>query len=398
MLQEKDGDLFLINKYGTYSRNELQHQLLTSKLTVKELGQVYDLNHSRMNHVLRLLGINERNYIGDTRIPDSTIDPSLHQVFIGTLMGDAYMTHPRCYQVAHSIKQCDYLYHIAGRIHKFVSSLSRGSCPLGESISLWTYRHVAFKPYFEQFYSRGKKKKYFHDRTAHDLEAEGLAYWFMDDGGYNKHGNYFSLGNVSREEGAVLVNLLKYKFRIDCWLQKHGQNYFNLYIGASGKGLFRDIVSPYLIPHMRYKIGSPKMHPSSIVNLHADLCKVAGRKVRLNGDPEKYSYKKGTIEELVKSPKISGTAFKRKPSKDEIIKLLGEGYTDGDIAQRYRISRNTIGVIRRSCGIEKQSSRLAPDMENKLTDLFKVPDMSILGAMKTTGLTFYKVKRWLQRR
>ena len=129
----------------------------------------------------------------------------MHQVLLGTLLGDAFMTHPKYYQLGHGPSQFDYIYHVAERLHPFIATIGDRDteCATEKSLVFWTYRHSVFLDYFKRFYSMGKEKKFITKGSAYDLEDEGLAYWYMDDGKQANNLN-FSVGNMSVAEIEIL--------------------------------------------------------------------------------------------------------------------------------------------------------------------------------------------------
>jgi hypothetical protein len=291
----KNNDLILKNKYGVFSKKNLETQLKNDHLTVKKLGERYQLKDYQMVHVLRTLDLTFRNPVNGTRVIDSFISPSLHQVLLGTLLGDGSMLTPKSYHVGHGPNQIDYCYYLAERLHQFVASFGDKDTKAitKKSFEFWTHRHDVLKPYYERFYSRGKRKKYITDKSAFDLNPEGLAFWTMDDGKFNEYGYYLCVGKISMEEGIVLVNLLKNNFDINSNIQTHHKEkgHYNLYIQAKSRARFIEIVSPYVIPSMVYKLkgGSPPMVSFSFDNIvlrHKQLCRKANRNIGYSGEPE----------------------------------------------------------------------------------------------------------------
>ena len=108
-LEHFDSDTILHNKYGVYSKEELEAQLKEGHLTIDNLAELYRLKGYQMLHVLRVLKITYRNALNDTRIMSPEITPEMHQVLLGTLAGDAYMKHHKCYQLSHGPSQRAYL-------------------------------------------------------------------------------------------------------------------------------------------------------------------------------------------------------------------------------------------------------------------------------------------------
>jgi hypothetical protein len=362
-------DLILHNKYGKYSKNELEYQLKTYHLTVKELSQAYSLTEYQMVHVFRSLNIIERNSVNDTRVMDSVITPKMHQILLGTLLGDAYMTEPKAYQLAHSIYQASYLYHIAGQLYNFVATIGDRESKTGRSTYLWTFRHDCFIPYFQRFYSRGKTKKYLRMETLQGLDPMGLAYWYMDDGKFNEYGAYLCVGNISTEEGAIILEYLKNVFSLNATFQVHDKKkgYYNIYILADSRCHFYKLIEPYVIPSMRYKmIGDP---PNSFFSeeeqkeRHNDLCLSCLRDIRYRGEafvfepPKKKAIEKIHID-MVNGRQISKTEFRSIPTEEALYRMfVEEGLTDIEVSRRTGYGRNRIAKLRVSMGVKNKSRR-----------------------------------------
>jgi len=373
-VEKKDADEILHNKYGVYSKSELEHQIKDGNLTVKELGEIYSLSEVQIVHVFRLLGITHRNILSDTRIPGFKISPSLHQVILGTLLGDSYMKEKNSFMLGHSIHQMDYFYTVAEKLGCSVSKIYYKETLLGKSLFLWTNRHPAFETYYERFYYRGKKKS-ISEKSIYDLEPEGLAYWYMDDGKFGEYGLVLCTGGFIREENKILIDLLKNKFSIEATEQYHDikKDYRYLYIKAESRDYFISLIQPYIISSMKYKIeGTPFpkiLDEKKIALRHMSFCERIEKPVKFSGNLElermiKYNvpnkkivYMK-SIQDLIREKRIvSYTNIRKEPSLEEITSLFEEGLTDQQIASRYGFGRNRISKIRRSLNIPRKSVR-----------------------------------------
>jgi len=378
LLEKNGSDIVLHNKYGQYSKIELESQLKEGKLTTEELGKIYSLNKSQIIHVLRLLKISYRNRLSETRVPDFVITPSMHQIIIGTLLGDAYMKVSRSYMLSHSVNQMDYLYTVAEKFDRAVSAVQYKETKLGKSLNLWTNCHEVFESYYDRFYSRGVHKKYFCNETVKDLEPEGLAYWYMDDGKFDEYGMYLCTGNIMEEEAAILKVLLESKFGLKVTIQNHDidKGYRYLYVKAESRDLFLSLIDPYVVLSMQYKL-TGKPYPllatkDLIAHRHLEFCKKVGKSVRFYGDydikrvidkeqvisSEKEEYVK---QQVLKKGLLSCTQIRKEPSTAVMLILFQQGLTDQEIANRYGYGRNRISVIRRSLGIPRKSVRVSPN-------------------------------------
>ena len=256
LIEDNGSDIALKNKYGVFYKNVLLSQLKDHHLTVKKLGLLYNLKDYQMVHVLRLLKISYRNPLNDTRILNATISSSQHQLILGTLLGDAFMGHPKRYDLCHGIKQKDYCYHIADKLQNFVASIKEIDTNQNtRAVVLWTYRHDIFLPYFKKFYSKGKNKKYISKKCLEELTEEGLSYWYQDDGKLKKYGAYLCTGKISPKEANTIIKYLKTRFNIksnpQIWDKKRGYTY--IYIPANSREKFFSLIRPYIIPSMEYK-------------------------------------------------------------------------------------------------------------------------------------------------
>ena len=409
-------DLILRNKYGVYSKQELETQLRDGHLTVEEIGSLYGLKDYQMVHVFNCLGIVYRNPINDTRIYDPTIDPSMHQVLLGTLLGDGYMKDPKSYGLGHGVFQMDYCYHVAERLHPFVASIGdiNTKSKTEKAFSFWTYHHDVFLPYFWRFYSCGRSKKRITLETAPDLGPEGLAYWFMDDG---KHGYYLCVGKITEQEGSILIDVLRQNFGLSTTFQAQDKSrgHFNLYVLAKSRAKFIRLISPYIIPSMQYKLKGIEQRKrlfsrDVVVSRHLELCKKAGRCVRYFGDRKvrdevikrgsvqdsKTRYIEGVLSAIQNGSQVSHTSIRKVPSDSELRKLFDKGMTDDQIAKSIGVGRNRVSQLRRSFKIDIRDRRVTPEQDARLRELFLRPGVTLIEVMRAMHMSFYRVKKWAE--
>lgn len=128
--------------------------------------------------------------------------------------------------------------------------------------SVWfrTYRHYSFKFYYDIFYctSNSEKKKIVPKLIHRFLTPRALAYWFMDDGTFHedKYGNrqyYFSTQGFATHEQVRLVSALKNKFSLEFNIHKDKKKY-RLYLKSEFREKFLEIIKPYILPSMIYKL------------------------------------------------------------------------------------------------------------------------------------------------
>lgn len=98
------------------------------------------------------------------------------------------------------------------------------------------------------------------------ITPRGLAYWFMDDG--CNSGSLYTMG-FSLEENELLQEWLLNTYNIKTSIHRYKgytkenssklipgtkECYYSLYIKAESRNIFKDLISPYIIPSMEYKL------------------------------------------------------------------------------------------------------------------------------------------------
>ena len=87
-----------------------------------------------------------------------------------------------------------------------------------------------------------------------------MAYWWNDDGGkldYNKNSKNKSIvlntQSFTEDEVKMLSNELKAKFNLECELRSNKGKKV-IVISNNSYPLFYELVSPFILPEMRYKL------------------------------------------------------------------------------------------------------------------------------------------------
>ena len=104
------------------------------------------------------------------------------------------------------------------------------------------------------FYPLGKKQV--TKEILNQLEPLGLAVWIMDDGTYDYNGNRINIAteHLSYEEHLLIKEWFENKFNISSKIYKH-KNQFYISFGVKETKKLIEIIKPFVIPSMRYKIG-----------------------------------------------------------------------------------------------------------------------------------------------
>ena len=115
----------------------------------------------------------------------------------------------------------------------------------------WTY--TSFNWIHELWYLNGIK--IVPQNIEQYLTPLALAIWIMDDGSKVNKGLKFSTNSYTYTDCLLLVNALNNKFKIKSSIQSGGtNNQYVIYVWKESMNNLRQIVYPYIIPEMRYKI------------------------------------------------------------------------------------------------------------------------------------------------
>lgn len=186
------------------------------------------------------------------------------ELIVGLLLGDGHLEtqNGRTYRlkVEHSIKQKDYVDWLYQNFSEWVhqSPKARIKDSFGKelvSYGFTTYSTGLLRFYAQQFYSG--KKKVMPKLIGKLLSSKALAIWFMDDGSWksDRHRTYIihSLG-YSRKELTLVEEVLKKKFGVSIGVHRQYDKW-RIYVYSDSAEKFKQLIEPYVIPSMKYKLG-----------------------------------------------------------------------------------------------------------------------------------------------
>jgi len=182
----------------------------------------------------------------------------------GALLGDGCLerrVHGARLRIEHSRDQESYVLWKQKMLGEFVTgktmlvhAFHKKYQKFYESVRLYTFSHAVLIPYWNQFYPQGRKHVPLEigKLLNHPLS---LAVWLMDDGYKRNDCNALRLNtdSFSEDEQALLRDALLDNFGIGSSLHKKGK-YWNIYIPQKFAYQFADLVRPYIIPDLAYKI------------------------------------------------------------------------------------------------------------------------------------------------
>jgi hypothetical protein len=186
------------------------------------------------------------------------------EVVVGMYLGDGTISKKHAMVVGHGRKQKFYCDHLAEQFGKNVydkDCLIKGKRYYSNSVCIPLR---AVWPECKQL----KQRKAITPFVLSHLSPIALAYWFMDDGSFDRKRGAVKLATdgFSCQECASLIALLQVKFGISAhYHMRKGKNYGYIYVLAESRPRFFEIVAPYVLEGFRYKMpicwSGPTEHP-----------------------------------------------------------------------------------------------------------------------------------------
>lgn len=174
-------------------------------------------------------------------------------ILIGSILGDGAMrkkTHALL-EINHSYTQREYVDWLYHKFQNYVDTPPKMRRSNGKRIA---YRFTTKSlPEFTQFYNAFflEKRKIIPNLLV--LSPLTLAVWYMDDGSRCDTDIYLNSQQFTQEEQKKLIALLYRQFSVKASLNKD-KEYRRIRIKKESVSIFMNIISPYIIPSMRYKL------------------------------------------------------------------------------------------------------------------------------------------------
>jgi hypothetical protein len=188
-------------------------------------------------------------------------------VLTGCLLGDAHLEWSANRQTARikfeqSDKHAGYLWHLYQIFKPFVTAppSERVHHPDTKVVSLrfQTIKHSCFRFYGHQFTARDQKTV---PRLIHRwLNPCVFAYWFMDDGSIKSKqskGVILNTHGFTKPEIVRLIEALKSKLFLEASIRSQTDGN-QIYISGKSYERLVEILDPWVIESMRYKIPPPR--------------------------------------------------------------------------------------------------------------------------------------------
>lgn len=196
-------------------------------------------------------------------------------ILVGTLLGDSSITKYKrncesskilnsSITCGHSYKQREYALYIKTLLEKegikinytesstlYKHIIQGKECTCNGRCDIRTSKNVTFNYWRDLWYLNGKKV--LPEWVLNYITPLSIAIWFMDDGTKNNCSYYLHTESFTIEEVESLRHLLYDRFNIETSMHRMG-NKPVIYIKASSRKKFTDLVKPYICESMRYKL------------------------------------------------------------------------------------------------------------------------------------------------
>jgi biotin operon repressor len=246
-------------------KDEIIDLYVNKHKTTYEIAELAGVHRSTIGKKLKKWGVHiineQRKYYGIKRTP---LTQEQHEMIIGTMLGDGCIApHGRrnkSYRliVGHCEKQKELVLWKKKILANLVNVVSKRDDIRGNS-TMYTFNtvtHNGFRFYDKLFYDG--RKKVIRPELENYIAPLSLAVWVMDDGSLNKKVNMrLATDGFSKEDNQTLQRILKLKFGVRskiCGYQRHNQEYNYLSMNKRNSLILSDIVKPYIIDSMQYKI------------------------------------------------------------------------------------------------------------------------------------------------
>lgn len=222
--------------------------------TDKELSEIFNTSSSYIVHRRNILNL-PYNIKNIETIPLTEIE---FQVILGTVLGDTTLekrkknTNGTCKhcvaQEEFIFKKYEYLKNISKEPRLINCYDSRFKEPNYKVWYWYINSNPALNKIYDEFYKNGKKVVPIN--LINKITALGIAIWFMDDGA--KHGTScsFCTHGFSLEDVKILQKVFLEKFNINTSIHTSKA----IYILSDSIDKFKNLIKPYLVESMLYKI------------------------------------------------------------------------------------------------------------------------------------------------
>ena len=237
----------------------LRDLYLKDLLTETTIARRFGISQTQVGRLRRKYGIPTLSKSDRFGLPEE-LSPRLRSIFVGSMLGDGGLRRigsaTARYEESHSAEQRPYLDWKAEEWGPFVSKVIPTTKGEYKGWRLISHSCKALWPFLEVFYPKGFGAKTFSKMLLEWVDALALAVWFMDDGSRSGEFFRFSVG-PNRKDQQIQLRILRRLGLSGKIYGKGGDVCIHLQ-DRSNKGLFLDLVRPYIHSSMVSKLVLPK--------------------------------------------------------------------------------------------------------------------------------------------
>lgn len=269
-----------IKKYGYKTFNLIEDQITKSKRpqkevlqnlldqnnTLKQISQIFNVTLGTVQLWKKQLGVTSKfDTYRFSHLREIPLTKRQKEIITGTVLGDACITlkskNSARLLVSHCDKQKEYLLWKYKELNPFITCNPRFSEKLtvnnyvSKMWSINTITHPDIKNIYDMFYFNGVKKVTVNIKNFSKLS---LAVLYMDDGSKTTdNASVLSTEGFGKEGNEILSSLIKTRFNIESkvrFYNRRNKDYFHLSINRKNSKKLFNIIYPYLLDSMKYKI------------------------------------------------------------------------------------------------------------------------------------------------
>ena len=177
-------------------------------------------------------------------------------IIIGSTLGDGYLRivsgrKNALFEINSSIREKEYVDWKYQALKRIVITPPRRRKGNGKRVAyrFSTRQHPDLTKIYQKFYC--DRKKFIPEFQLNPLI---IAVWFMDDGSKTYNSYYLNAQGFDYPSQEKLVRMLKEQYGIKSSLNRD-KIYYRIRIRTESAGTLRELINPYVIPTMKYKLG-----------------------------------------------------------------------------------------------------------------------------------------------
>lgn len=181
------------------------------------------------------------------------------EIIFGSLLGDMCISKTQKSArllISQGGKHEKYFDHLCKKFNNLIGAINKNKYfdnRTNKYYNKFSTKTLANKTYLEIYnivYLNNIKT--INDKWLNNITERSIAYWFMDDGSKN---GIFATNCFTKDEVIKLKNMLKNKFNLNFRIKKvYNKNQWILCILPKSKQDFENLIRPYIIDSMKYKL------------------------------------------------------------------------------------------------------------------------------------------------